>query len=469
MNVGSHSIRIHRPSIRLIRRGLDLIGIAVGLWMLKSSGALIGQDQFLAIFACASLTYLFVAELLGLYAMDATTPLRRELGTTYVTWFLSLLGMLAIGAITQYGSGLTRSSFTMWGVLSGAAIGLFRVLVRMAVAHLRSHGYHNRGFAVVGITEIGVQIVKNIQSSPELGLRFEGFFDDRGDKRTIPIPPSLGRCRGSLSHLIDQVRAGKISVVYITLPMRAEGRIRAALNSLSDTTASVYLVPDFFVFEMLHARWNNILGIPAVSVFESPFYGVDGILKRAFDVVTAIACLVVAAIPMVMIGVLVKLSSPGPILFRQRRYGLDGREIHVWKFRTMTTCDNGPDVQQARAKDPRVTPIGSILRRTSLDELPQLFNVIEGSMSLVGPRPHATAHNEQYRRQIPGYMLRHKVKPGITGLAQVNGWRGETDTLFKMEKRIEFDHRYIREWTFWMDVQILCKTVAVVLSRKNAY
>jgi putative colanic acid biosynthesis UDP-glucose lipid carrier transferase len=166
---------------------------------------------------------------------------------------------------------------------------------------------------------------------------------------------------------------------------------------------------------------------------------------------------------------LVKRSSPGPIFFRQRRYGLDGQEIWVWKFRSMNVCENGPQIEQATKEDPRVTRLGAILRKTSIDELPQLFNVLQGTMSLVGPRPHASAHNEQYRQRIAGYMLRHKVKPGITGLAQVNGWRGETDTLEKMEKRVEFDHRYIREWSLWLDLKILFKTVLVVFKGQNAY
>lgn len=172
---------------------------------------------------------------------------------------------------------------------------------------------------------------------------------------------------------------------------------------------------------------------------------------------------------MLVCAVLVKLSSPGPVFFRQRRYGLDGREILVWKFRSMRTCDNGPVVAQATKQDPRITPIGSILRRTSLDELPQLFNVLDGSMSLVGPRPHASAHNEHYRKLIRGYMLRHKVKPGITGLAQVEGYRGETETLEKMQKRIDCDHRYIQSWSIWLDLKILLRTVFVVFKQENAY
>jgi putative colanic acid biosynthesis UDP-glucose lipid carrier transferase len=251
--------------------------------------------------------------------------------------------------------------------------------------------------------------------------------------------------------------------------MRAEERIRDVLGRLGNTTASVYIVPDFFVFELLHARWTNINGLPAVSVFENPLYGVDGLAKRAADLVFGLLLLAAFTLPMLVIGAFIKFTSPGPVFFRQRRYGLDGREILVWKFRTMTCCDDGPNVAQATRDDDRITPLGRLLRRTSLDELPQLLNVIQGSMSLVGPRPHANAHNEQYRSLIDGYMLRHKVKPGITGLAQVSGYRGETETLDKMEQRIACDHQYIREWSFWMDLKILAKTLGVVLWQRNAY
>ena len=172
---------------------------------------------------------------------------------------------------------------------------------------------------------------------------------------------------------------------------------------------------------------------------------------------------------MLAIAAAIKLTSRGPVFFKQKRYGLDGRPIDVWKFRSMNVCENGPAVAQATKNDPRITPLGVFLRRSSLDELPQLFNVLGRNMSLVGPRPHANVHNEQYRKQIQGYMLRHKVKPGITGLAQVSGWRGETDTLDKMQKRVECDHQYIRDWSPWLDMKILVRTIAAVLARQNAY
>jgi putative colanic acid biosynthesis UDP-glucose lipid carrier transferase len=302
-----------------------------------------------------------------------------------------------------------------------------------------------------------------------MGLFLAGFFDDRPAERSPAIPDDLGRRVGTIQDLVGQARSGAIERIYITFPMRAEDRIRGVLGQLSDTTASVYIVPDFFVFQLLHSRWSDILGLPAVSVFESPIYGIDGLAKHVSDVVLGGLFLLLAAVPMAAIALGIKLTSPGPVLFRQRRYGLDGREIRIWKFRTMNVCEDGSQAIQAKPDDPRVTWLGAILRRTSFDELPQLFNVLAGSMSLVGPRPHATAQNEQYRSQIEGYMLRHKVKPGITGLAQVNGWRGGTDSPEKMQKRIECDLRYIREWSMCLDIKILFRTIFVVLSGKNAY
>jgi putative colanic acid biosynthesis UDP-glucose lipid carrier transferase len=342
-------------------------------------------------------------------------------------------------------------------------------VLRKIQQRLRARGFNTRRYAICGVNGLGIQLARNIESAPELGLRLTGFYDDRPRDRTVQVPRELGSHMGSLDRLVRRARRGNVDIVYITFPMRAEERIRDVLAQLADTTSSVYIVPDFFVFELLHARWTNINGLPAVSVFENPLYGVDGLLKRTVDLVVGSLLLAVAALPMLLIAGLIKRSSPGPVFFRQRRYGLDGRETLVWKFRTMICCDDGPAVRQVTRDDDRVTPIGRFLRRTSLDELPQLFNVIEGSMSLVGPRPHANAHNEQYRSMITGYMLRHNVKPGITGLAQVNGYRGETETLEKMERRVACDHQYIREWSFWMDLKILAKTLGVVLAQQNAY
>jgi putative colanic acid biosynthesis UDP-glucose lipid carrier transferase len=459
----------------LVYRFLDVIGILVGMVVaIRLQGRHVDVDHLLASAAAAIVFYL-MCEITGLYRNWRGVSIEREILCAVVSWTITVPLLLALGVMTKYAQWVDRSFVLTWFCLTLVLIVASRMFVRMLLCFLRARGFNGRGYAIVGVNELGIELVKRIENAPELGLHLVGFYDDRQEARLPAVrdmphlPKIAGQKLGSIDRLLVEARAGRVNMIFITFPMRAEARIRSVLNMLSDTTASVYIVPDFFVFELLHSRWTNIGGLPAVSVFENPFYGIDGFLKRALDICLASLILLAASIPMLIIAAMVKQSSPGPVFFRQRRYGLDGREIHVWKFRTMTVCESDEEFRQATVNDPRVTRVGKILRRTSLDELPQLFNVLEGSMSLVGPRPHASLQNEEYRSRIQGYMLRHKVKPGITGLAQVSGWRGETDTLEKMEKRVECDHRYIREWTLLMDLKILLRTFLIVFSRHNAY
>jgi len=268
---------------------------------------------------------------------------------------------------------------------------------------------------------------------------------------------------------VTEVKAGRIESVYVALPLRAEYRIRKLLAQLADTTASVHVVTDLLLSDLLQAGYTNLGGVHVLSVYETPFLGVNSWLKRAEDVVLGSMILAIVSLPMLVIAALIKLTSTGPVLFRQTRYGLNGHPISVLKFRTMTVCEDGDCIRQATEHDARITRLGAFLRRTSLDELPQFLNVLTGEMSIVGPRPHAVAHNELYRKQIPGYMLRHKVKPGITGWAQVNGWRGETDTLDKMKKRIEHDLAYIRGWDLIFDLKIILLTLVGRAVWRNAH
>jgi putative colanic acid biosynthesis UDP-glucose lipid carrier transferase len=467
----SLSVRIlhERSIIHSLLRVMDAGSICIGF-----ATALLHPDvhlerEFVMATALAIIALHFIGELTGLYRSWRGASLYREIAVAEITWAYSLGVLLAVGFVTRYTDILPRFGLLFPALSIGMLLASTRVAVRFLQRTLRVHGHNMRQVAIVGVSELGIRLARNLEASPELGLQLVGFFDDRHPSRTTDLPADLGQRLGRIQQLIALARNGEVDRIYITLPMRAEGRIRELLQQLADSTASVYIVPDFHVFELLHARWTDIDGLPVVSVFENPFYGVDGVLKRLCDMGLACALLCVAALPMALIAGLIKLTSPGPVFFRQKRYGLDGREILVWKFRTMRVCENGPQISQATKNDPRVTPLGAILRGTSLDELPQLFNVLEGKMSLVGPRPHATAHNEHYRRLIPGYMLRHKVKPGITGLAQVRGWRGETDSLDKMANRVNCDLEYIREWSIWLDLKILFETISVVLSRKNAY
>jgi putative colanic acid biosysnthesis UDP-glucose lipid carrier transferase len=223
------------------------------------------------------------------------------------------------------------------------------------------------------------------------------------------------------------------------------------------------------VFDLIQSRATDIGGLPAIALCETPFYGPSGVVKRVSDIIISAALLVLLSPLLLLLALAIKLTSPGSVIFRQRRYGLDGEEITVYKFRSMRVSEDGEKVTQASRNDPRITPIGRILRRFSLDELPQLFNVLQGRMSIVGPRPHAVAHNEEYRALIKGYMLRHKVRPGITGLAQINGYRGETKDLEDMRKRVEYDLDYLRHWSLGLDLSIILKTVLVVFGDQKAY
>lgn len=467
--MNSTSIRPHHSSFGVLQRISDIVFIGSSLyfsqWLVQQPFNSRNPNALLA----TCLIFVLCGEVLGIYRKERCNTPDRELACVLVNWVVSLSLLACVAFFAREGYEFARGGMLAWIVLGGSSIGLARMVIRVALESLHSSGWAVTKCAIVGVNPLGLQLLDNIKQHPGSGMQLVGFFDDRVQPRNSELVAAQNYSIGRLDELITKAQAGEVSTVYLTLPMRAESRIRWLLERLADTTANVYIVPDFFVFELLHSRWSSVGGLPAVSVFETPLYGVDGWTKRVFDFGAAFCGLVLISPIMILCAVLVKATSPGPIFFRQKRYGLDGKEIWVWKFRSMRTCDNGPVVQQATKHDPRLTPIGGFLRRSSLDELPQLFNVLEGTMSLVGPRPHASAHNEHYRKLIKGYMLRHKVKPGITGLAQVEGFRGETDTLDKMQKRVDFDHRYIREWSLWLDIKILLKTLGVVAEQKNAY
>jgi putative colanic acid biosynthesis UDP-glucose lipid carrier transferase len=465
----SYTVRTHRSLVDLAYRIVDAAAIIAAALIAADHTPGESLPYIAAIAATTLLVHSIAIEISGLYRNWRGSNLSLELWCVLTNWVYTAPAVLGVGLLTQYNAQLTYATKVLWLLVTPAAMASGRIVLRSLLRKLRKRGFNTRRFAICGVNKLAMQLARNVQNTPELGLDFVGYFDDRPESRTEESAGESQPHAGNLAELVELARSGRVDMIFITFPMRAEERIREYLSRLGDTTASVYIVPDFFVFQMLHARWSQIDGLPVVSVFETPITGIDGVLKRGFDLVVGSAALLLAAPVMLACIFAIKLSSPGPIFFRQKRYGLSGEEIGVWKFRSMRVMENGGQVRQASRNDDRITPVGRVLRKTSLDELPQLFNVIGGSMSLVGPRPHATAHNEQYRPLIDGYMLRHKVKPGITGLAQVNGARGETETLEKMERRVELDHRYIREWSLWMDVKILIKTALVVFKQENAY
>ena len=413
--------------------------------------------------------------LLALLVFSLTFPARAPRGTSAGAiarevlsgWILLVVLLLVLGWATRTLDAFDARAIAAWVATAPVVMFTGHLLMPVLLPRLlRAEGLE-RVAVVAGAGEVGRTLVERIRTQPFLGISVAGYFDDRAPGRVAGAPE--GEILGTLAQLADYAKTHRVDLIYLALPMASQPRIMKLLDELHDTTASIYFIPDIFVFDLIQARTDSIGGIPVLAVCETPFFGVDGLVKRLSDFVLASIILVLISPLMVAIALGIKLTSPGPAIFKQRRYGLDGREIVVYKFRTMRVAEDGPVVRQASKNDPRVTPLGAFLRRTSLDELPQFINVLQGRMSVVGPRPHAVAHNEMYRKLIKSYMVRHKVKPGITGWAQVNGLRGETDSLDKMQARIEYDLDYLRHWSLKLDFAIIWRTIFVVLKRQNAY
>ena len=417
----------------------------------------------------SSLCYHILGHKNGLYSSWRGQSLWQEVKAIYNTWLITLGGLLIISFLFNLTEEFGGAVMVAWAIAVPAAVSLYRISVRMILREFRRVGINTRRVAIVGAKEPGVSLAKHILGSDWMGMKIAGFYDDRVSVGDKPLNDTSLQVIGDIQQLLNDARRSEFDDIYIALPMREETTIKKLVEELSNSSCAVHIVPDVFTFKMLNASSREIGGLPVVSVYNSPLDSFDAFVKRAEDVVLSSLILCVIAIPMLFIAAAVKFTSKGPVIFKQRRYGINGEEIEVWKFRSMTTCDNGDVVIQATKNDSRVTKVGAFLRKTSMDELPQFINVLQGTMSIVGPRPHAVAHNELYRDKISGYMQRHLVKPGITGLAQINGWRGETDTLEKMEKRIDCDLNYIRNWSLSWDLKIIALTVYRSFFDKSAY
>jgi len=454
-------LRPHSSKLIFIHRLMDGAIIIYSLYICVQIFNIPSMSQYGLAGVTAVLLFLFFAEVNGAYHSWRSEPIRREIYRVLIVWVWVIGSLVILAFLFKTSEHYSRRVILTWLMLVPALLILLRVGVRLWLHSLRKRGWNSRSVVIAGGGKMTGKLLAQIESAPWMGMKVVGVYDDH-EHDHLPLHKSL-------ANLVEDVQAEHVDYVYITLPSSQEKRSLQLINDLADTTATVCVVPDHFVFDLLNAQWTSIGGIPMVSVFASPFYEVDGWLKRAEDLVLGSLILMLVAVPMILIAIGVKLTSPGPVLFKQRRYGLKGEVIEVLKFRTMTVSEDGEHIPQAKKDDPRVTRFGAFLRRSSLDELPQFFNVLQGTMSIVGPRPHAVAHNEQYRKMIHGYMLRHKVKPGITGWAQVNGWRGETDTLEKMRKRVEFDLMYMRDWTLWLDIKIIFRTAFTGFLGKNVY
>lgn len=395
--------------------------------------------------------------------------IKAEIWNTLEQWLLILGVLLIFGYTTGLLDRFSPQVILLWSWITPVVLVCFHCLASQYLSSQYYIASVKKSAVIVGVNELSQQLKERIDNNLEHGIQLKGFFDVISERPSHQLLSDTALFLGNVEQLSIYVKQHAIDIIYITLPPSLHKQIMALLDDLKDTTASIYFVPNFFMADLIQARIDEIGGMPVVAMCETPFSGYNGFIKWLSDVVIASLILCLIAPLLVVLAIGVKLGSKGPALFMQRRYGLDGHEIVVYKFRSMTVAEDGDQVVQAKFNDRRVTKFGKFIRKTSLDELPQFINVLQGRMSIVGPRPHAISHNELYRKLIKGYMVRHKVKPGITGWAQVNGFRGETETVDSMQKRIDFDIDYLKKWSLSLDIKIILKTVLLIFKDAKAY
>ncbi len=452
-----------------LHRVLDLTLPSLTLYLSSQLYNNVWSDKYLILGVLGGLFLVLFSQGAGVYSQWRGRTLFSGFKLFIQAWIFTWLALLALAFLLKDSSHFSRIIVTIWAISTPITLFLYRLVFRYLLGYLRTKGWNTTRVAIIGAGDLGQRLAKTLLDAKMLGYQPCEFFDDNPTIRgkvyyNIPII-------GSIEDFVNiETYSEYFDEIYITLPLRAEERIKQVLNALADSTITVKFIPDCFAFDLLHSRMTDIGGMPIISVYDSPLNNLTNkVLKRAEDIVLSILILILILPFLIFIALAIKATSKGPVLFKQKRYGLNGKDILVWKFRSMKVMDNGNDVPQATKDDRRFTKIGPFLRRTSLDELPQFFNTLTGRMSIVGPRPHAKAHNEQYRKLIQKYMLRHTVKPGITGWAQINGLRGETETLDKMEKRVQFDLFYIDNWSVWLDIKIILLTIVRGFIDENAY
>lgn len=465
-------LKEHASALSVAFHAADWLMIAMSWWF--AYWAYFGNLALPARYSSTLVIGLLLAAWLfprfSLYQAWRGVSLIDEIRTVSMAWGAVLLGLMVFAFATKTSANYSRGWFSIWGLFGWGGLILGRVLLRGFLRLLRRRGFNQRRVVIVGSSGFGQRVAERIRTAPWMGLQVVGCFgngDGAGHENGADL---CAPYRGGIGDLAAYVANESIDQVWVAMPLRDEDKVRQVLHELRHSTVDIRFVPDFFGMRLLNHSVMDIAGLPVLNLSVSPMTGMSRLLKAVEDRVLSALILLLISPVLVLIALSVKVTSPGPVLFKQLRYGWDGRPIKVYKFRTMVVHDEERgQVTQATRSDPRVTRLGAFLRRSSLDELPQFYNVLQGRMSIVGPRPHAVAHNEHYKDLVDGYMQRHKVKPGITGWAQVNGWRGETDTLEKMQKRVEYDLFYIENWSLWFDLKIIFLTIFKGFMSKNAY
>jgi len=462
--------------LTFISRVVDLASVLLGgilAYALRFDGFQNGlsiPDNYRLVLILGTLLGAVIFPFFGMYRSWRGRGWFQQLQILSFAWLTVVVALIVIGVAFKANLEYSRQWFFLWAVLSLLLILVFRVVLGQVLRILRARGRNQKQIVIIGAGKLGRSVARKIKEANWTGLGIAYFLDDAEQLLNtlvdeIPV-------RGNAGQIIDAIGDNnpRVDEVWITLPLRAESRVKEVLHALRHSTIPIRFIPDIFSFRLLNHSVTEIAGIPILDLNTTPMVGVNRLVKAVEDRVLGLLILALISPLLAMIAIGVKMGSPGPIIFKQRRHGWDGKTINVYKFRTMYMHqEHDGKITQACKNDQRITKFGAFLRQTSLDELPQFFNVLQGKMSIVGPRPHALAHNEEYKDQIDAYMQRHKVKPGITGWAQINGCRGETDTLEKMKKRVEYDHYYIENWSLWFDLKIILLTMSRGFIHQNAY
>jgi putative colanic acid biosysnthesis UDP-glucose lipid carrier transferase len=415
---------------------------------------------------CSALAFLLFPqlELYGSWRGRSMPDMFVRIGAS---WALVLLIGLFFSFLIHHVGHVSRLWMFYWYASGVTLLVAYRSAVYLGLRFLRAKGLNNKRVVIVGYGSTGQEMHKRALHQDWSGYDVMAVHAAPEEASKI-VDPSIVRIR-DMQEIPEYVVANHIHEIWITLPLMASPKLQELQYLLRNTLVDIRWVPDILGLQMLSNKMGNFLGLPVVDLNQPISSGLNGIIKDIFDRAFAIVVLILLLPLFATLAVLIKRSSPGPVFFRQPRLGLNGRKFNVYKFRTMKVHQEQNGVTQATKNDSRLTSIGGFLRRTSLDELPQFINVLLGDMSVVGPRPHALQHNEMYKDLLEMYMLRHRVKPGITGWAQIHGHRGETDTVDKMATRVQFDLHYIQHWSLWMDIRIIVWTAFKGWTGKNAY
>lgn len=456
--------------LSLVARALDAVCIVAAFFLAYfwrfGHLDMPAKYQIAAIFALLFSVIFFSVS--GIYRSWRGQDWLQQARLLSLSWASVVFMLVLIAFLTKTSASFSREWMGAWAITAWVLLLVFRFSLNQILALMRRKGLNYKRILIVGAGTLGQSVATNIQQAGWAGFKVAGFLDDDSSLH--------GNVIGDVevfggAELADKfIQEKKVDELWLAMPLRAEGRVKEILYDLRHNTTTIRFVPGVFGFRLLNHSVTDVAGMAVMDLSASPMVGLNRVIKAIEDRVFALLILILISPVLGLVAIGVKLSSAGPVLFKQKRHGWDGKPIRVYKFRSMVVhSEDEGSITQAQQNDSRITKFGAFIRRTSLDELPQFINVLQGRMSIVGPRPHALAHNEEYKDQIEAYMLRHKVKPGITGWAQVNGWRGETDTLDKMKKRVEYDLYYIENWSLWFDIKIILRTMFTGFVHKNAY